>query len=81
MTMERADLAVGLSLEQAVPVSPTPAVQGQDSPEAGQGKARRRPPSEEASAELQEGKEGEDEDEDKGEDDKDQPGHRIDSLA
>ncbi|MGA7694405.1 MAG: hypothetical protein WCA76_05215 [Candidatus Sulfotelmatobacter sp.] len=68
MTIERADLSVSLSLEQTAPVSGAPVVQEQASPEGGEGKPRRRPPPEEAAAEP-------------AEEDRDQPPHRIDSLA
>jgi hypothetical protein len=69
MTVERADLSVSLSLGRMAPVSVAPAVQGQSSPENGEGKPRRRPPPpEEASVEsAEEGGEP--------------PPHRIDSLA
>jgi hypothetical protein len=66
--MERADLSSGLSVEQTVPVSEVPAVQGQASPGGGAGKPPRRPPPEEPSAAPPE-------------EDRDQPQHRIDSLA
>jgi hypothetical protein len=69
MTVERADLAASLSVERMAPVSGSPTVQGQSSPENGEGKPRRRPPPPEpASAEP-------------GEEDGDEPQHRIDSLA
>lgn len=69
MAVERAELSVSLSLERMSPVSVAPGVQGQSSPESGQGRSRRRPPPpEEASTELVEG-------------DSDPRPHRIDSLA
>ncbi len=75
MAVERVELAGSLNLELAAPVSPAPAVQAQVSPEAEEGKPRRRPPPEEALAdpgwEDEEGK-------DSGEE---QPPHRLDDLA
>jgi hypothetical protein len=68
--IERADLSLSSSLEQTVPIAGAPAMQGQASPEGGQGKARRRPPPEDASA-----------DPPGPEEDLDRPQHRIDSLA
>lgn len=68
--MEKTGLSGSLSSEQMVPVSSVPAAPGQASPGEGEGKdeERRRPPGEEASAEAIE-------------EDRDQPQHRIDSLA
>jgi hypothetical protein len=68
MAVERADLSSSLSVEQTVPVSEVPAVQGQASPGGGEGKPPRRPPPEEGSAVA-------------AEEDQDQPQHRIDSIA
>jgi hypothetical protein len=68
MTVERADLPGSLSLEQTAPVSAVPGVQGQASPGGGEGKPPRRPPPEETSAVPSE-------------EERDQPPHRIDSLA
>jgi len=69
MTVERADLSPSLSLERMGPVPSAPAVQGQSSPEDGEGKPRRRPPPpEQTSAEPSE-------------EDTEEPHHRIDSLA
>lgn len=68
MTVERADLSNSLGVEQTVPVSEVPAVQGQASPGGGEGKPPRRPPPEEAGEATPE-------------EDRDQPPHRVDSLA
>lgn len=69
MTVERVDLSASLTLERMAPVSASPTVQGQSSPENGEGKPRRRPPPpEEASTEPA----GED---------SEGPQHRVDSLA
>jgi hypothetical protein len=70
--MEKADLSFSLNVGQTAPVTISPAVQGQSSPESGQGTPRRRhPPSDEASAESDE----------EAEEDEDRPEHRVDSLA
>jgi hypothetical protein len=66
--VERVDLSNSLSVEQAVPVSEVPAVQGQASPGGGEGKPPRRPPPEEAATATPE-------------EDRDPPLHRVDSLA
>jgi len=73
MTVERADLSAGLSLERMAPVAGSPAVQGQSSPQDEEGKPRRRPPppGENAAEPSPEGLP---------EDDDGSP-HRIDSLA
>jgi hypothetical protein len=69
MTVERADLSVSMISERMAPVSVAAAVQGQSSPENGEGKPRRRPPPpEEVLVEPVEP-------------DSDPPQHRIDSLA
>ena len=68
MAVERADLSGSLSVEQTVPVSEVPAVQGQASPGGGEGKSPRRPPPEEAAAVTPE-------------EDRDPPLHRVDSLG
>jgi len=68
MAVERADLSSGLSVEQTAPVSEAPGVQGQTSPGGGEGKPPRRPPPEEDAAAPPE-------------EDRDQPPHRVDSLA
>jgi hypothetical protein len=69
MTVERADLSVSISLERMAPVAAPPTVQGQSSPENGEGKPRRRPPPpEEPAAEP-------------AEEESEPPQHRIDSLV
>ncbi|MGA9543178.1 MAG: hypothetical protein WBQ85_06405 [Candidatus Sulfotelmatobacter sp.] len=68
MAVERIDRSDGSNVEQTVPVSEAPGVQGQTSPGGGDGKPPRRPPPEEASAEQPV-------------EDQDPPEHRIDSLA
>jgi|HubBroStandDraft_4_1064222.scaffolds.fasta_scaffold05214_3 hypothetical protein len=73
MAVERVDRSDGSNVEQTVPVSEAPGVQGQTSPGGGKDKPPRRPPAEEAAAEQPE--EGQDPPE------QDQPEHRIDSLA
>jgi len=70
--MEGSDLSIRLNSEPAEPVSSAPAVQGQSSPQDGEGKPRRRPPPpEEAAAATEQPKDQ----------DEDRPQHRIDSLA
>ena len=68
MAVERADLSDSLSVEQTVPVSEVPAVQGQASPGGGEGKPPRRRPAEETVAATPE-------------EDRDPPLHRVDSLG
>jgi hypothetical protein len=68
MAVERVDRSDGSNVEQTVPVSEAPGVQGQTSPGGGKNKPPRRPPAEEAAAE-------------KPEEDGEEPRHRIDSIA
>jgi hypothetical protein len=68
MAVERAEPSGSLSVEQTVPVSEVPAVQGRASPGGEEGKPPRRSPPEETSAEPPE-------------EDRDQPPHRIDSIV
>jgi hypothetical protein len=68
--VERADLSSSLGLERMAPVSVAPAVQGQSSPEDGEGKPRRRPPPPEKASAGPAAEEG-----------GDPPPHRVDSLA
>ena len=73
MTVERADLSSRLSVERMAPVPASPAVQGQSSPQDGEGKPRRRAPQpEEATVEPPS---------EAAEEDSDPPQHRVDSLA
>jgi len=69
MAIEKTDLSGSLSPEQTTPVAATPPVQGQASPEGGQGKARRREPSSET------------DDQEQPVEDSDRSPHRVDSLA
>jgi hypothetical protein len=68
MAVERVDRSDGSNVEQTVPVSEAPGVQGQTSPGGGKNKPPRRLPAEEAAAE-------------KPEEDGEEPRHRIDSIA
>lgn len=88
MTVERAGLSVGLSLERMAPVASAPSVQGQSSPQDGEDKPRHRPPPQEPSAEpSQEASQAAGNAPNDGPNDEanDEPGeeprHRIDSLA
>ena len=70
MAIEKTDLSGGLSPEQTAPVAATPQVQGQASPEGGQGKGRRREPSPET-----------EDSEESAVEDGDRSPHQLDSLA